>query len=161
MLEEAVECETQFAEDMLGGGVAGLSLARHARSTSSTAPTSAWRTLGHAASATARRTRSRFMDLQDVQELTNFFERRVSAYQVGVQGEVAFDARVLGNSGDSHRPHLLASPSELAESVPHVDQGDGSDEEARLVRAACATFSGRHMPCLHAHAAGLSIRRIQ
>jgi ribonucleoside-diphosphate reductase beta chain len=26
-----------------------------------------------------------------VQELTNFFERRVSAYQVSVQGEVAFD----------------------------------------------------------------------
>ena len=33
-----------------------------------------------------------FMELQDVQEVTNFFERRVSAYQVGVQGEVAFDA---------------------------------------------------------------------
>lgn len=33
-----------------------------------------------------------FMDLQAVQELTNFFERRASAYQVGVQGEVAFDA---------------------------------------------------------------------
>jgi ribonucleoside-diphosphate reductase beta chain len=33
-----------------------------------------------------------FMDLQDVQELANFFERRVSAYQVGVTGEVAFDA---------------------------------------------------------------------
>ena len=32
-----------------------------------------------------------FMELQDVQELTNFFERRPSAYQVGVQGEVAFD----------------------------------------------------------------------
>jgi ribonucleoside-diphosphate reductase beta chain len=32
-----------------------------------------------------------FMDLQDVQELTNFFERRVSAYQVGVEGNVAFD----------------------------------------------------------------------
>ncbi len=47
---------------------------------------------GHAASISARPTRSRFMDLQDVQELTNFFERRVSAYQVGVQGEVAFDA---------------------------------------------------------------------
>jgi ribonucleoside-diphosphate reductase beta chain len=31
-----------------------------------------------------------FMDLQDVQELTNFFERRVSAYQSAVQGEVAF-----------------------------------------------------------------------
>jgi ribonucleoside-diphosphate reductase beta chain len=32
-----------------------------------------------------------FMDLQDVQELTNFFERKVSSYQVAVQGEVAFD----------------------------------------------------------------------
>lgn len=31
-----------------------------------------------------------FMELQDVQELTNFFERRVSAYQVGVNGEVVF-----------------------------------------------------------------------
>ena len=31
------------------------------------------------------------MDLQDVQEVTNFFERRVSAYQVRVEGEVAFD----------------------------------------------------------------------
>jgi hypothetical protein len=27
----------------------------------------------------------------DVQELTNFFERKVSSYQVAVQGEVAFD----------------------------------------------------------------------
>ena len=32
-----------------------------------------------------------FINLQDVQELSNFFERRVSAYQVGVTGEVAFD----------------------------------------------------------------------
>jgi ribonucleoside-diphosphate reductase beta chain len=32
------------------------------------------------------------MQLQDVQELTNFFERRVSAYQVAVQGEICFDA---------------------------------------------------------------------
>jgi ribonucleoside-diphosphate reductase beta chain len=31
-----------------------------------------------------------FMDLQDVQELANFFERRVSAYQSAVAGEVAF-----------------------------------------------------------------------
>ena len=33
-----------------------------------------------------------FMELQDVQELANFFERRVSAYQVGVTGEVVLDA---------------------------------------------------------------------
>ena len=32
-----------------------------------------------------------FMELQDVQELTNFFERRVAAYQVGVEGDVTFD----------------------------------------------------------------------
>ena len=32
-----------------------------------------------------------FMDLQDVQELTNFFERTVAAYQTGVSGDVAFD----------------------------------------------------------------------
>jgi ribonucleoside-diphosphate reductase beta chain len=32
-----------------------------------------------------------FMELQDVQELTNFFERKVAAYQVGVEGEIAFD----------------------------------------------------------------------
>jgi ribonucleoside-diphosphate reductase beta chain len=32
-----------------------------------------------------------FMELQDVQELSNFFERTVSAYQVGIEGDVAFD----------------------------------------------------------------------
>jgi ribonucleoside-diphosphate reductase beta chain len=31
------------------------------------------------------------MELQDVQELANFFERTVAAYQVGVGGDVAFD----------------------------------------------------------------------
>jgi ribonucleoside-diphosphate reductase beta chain len=34
-----------------------------------------------------------FIALQDVQELANFFERRVSSYQVGVGGEVVFDAK--------------------------------------------------------------------
>jgi ribonucleoside-diphosphate reductase beta chain len=32
-----------------------------------------------------------FMELQDVQELTNFFERKPSAYQVAVEGEFATD----------------------------------------------------------------------
>lgn len=31
------------------------------------------------------------MGLQDVQELSDFFERRVSAYQVEVSGSVGFD----------------------------------------------------------------------
>jgi ribonucleoside-diphosphate reductase beta chain len=29
--------------------------------------------------------------LQDIQKWTDFFERRVSAYQVGVTGDVGFD----------------------------------------------------------------------
>ena len=32
-----------------------------------------------------------FLELQDVQELSNFFERKVSAYRTGVTGDVAFD----------------------------------------------------------------------
>ena len=32
-----------------------------------------------------------FMDLQDAQELANFFERRGSAYQVAVAGDVSFN----------------------------------------------------------------------
>lgn len=88
MLEEAVDAEAQFAEDLLSGGVAGLSL-RDMR-----------QYLGYVADARLQRlgippafgTKNpfAFMDLQDVQELTNFFERRVSAYQVAVHGEVAF-----------------------------------------------------------------------
>jgi ribonucleoside-diphosphate reductase beta chain len=33
-----------------------------------------------------------FMDLQDVQELANFFERRASAYQVAVAGSELLEA---------------------------------------------------------------------
>ena len=36
-----------------------------------------------------------FMELQDVQELSNFFERRVSAYQVGVTGDGRLRRRLL------------------------------------------------------------------
>jgi len=32
-----------------------------------------------------------FMKLQDVPKLSNFFERRVSAYQVGITGSASFD----------------------------------------------------------------------
>lgn len=89
MLEEAVDAEAQFAEDLLSGGVAGLSL-RDMR-----------QYLGYVADARLQRlgippafgTKNpfAFMDLQDVQELTNFFERRVSAYQVAIAGEVGFE----------------------------------------------------------------------
>ncbi len=89
MLREAVEVETRFAEDLLGGGVAGLS------------PADMRGYLEHVADrrlvglglpveyGTANP--FGFMELQDVQELSNFFERRVSSYQVAVGGTVAFD----------------------------------------------------------------------
>jgi ribonucleoside-diphosphate reductase beta chain len=89
MLREAVDAEVQFAQDLLVGGVAGLTL------------TDMRAYLEHVAD---RRLAAlglepeygsanpfAFMELQDVQELSNFFERRVSAYQVAVTGTVSFD----------------------------------------------------------------------
>ncbi|RYP84387.1 ribonucleoside-diphosphate reductase [Nocardioides guangzhouensis] len=89
MLVEGVDAEAQFAEDLLGRGVAGLT----------TADMRAY--LEHVADRRMLRLGLEpiygsqnplaFMELQDVQELSNFFERRVSAYQVGVTGAVSFD----------------------------------------------------------------------
>jgi ribonucleoside-diphosphate reductase beta chain len=90
MLEEAVECEMQFADDVLSGGVAGLS-PRDMRQYLQYCADQRLAQLGLPRHFGASNPFA-FMDLQDVQEVTNFFERRVSAYQVGVEGEVAFDA---------------------------------------------------------------------
>lgn len=90
MLAEAVDCEAQFAEDLLGQGVPGMST------------TDMRSYLEHVADRRlaqlgieplyGSKNPFAFMELQDVQELSNFFERRVSAYQVGVTGSVSFDA---------------------------------------------------------------------
>lgn len=90
MMDEAIACETRFAEDLLGGGVAGLSV-RDVRQYLEFVADQRLATLGMGKPYGAKNPFD-FMDLQDVQELANFFERRVSAYQVGVTGEVAFDA---------------------------------------------------------------------
>jgi ribonucleoside-diphosphate reductase beta chain len=90
MMEEAVACETAFAEDLLSLGVAGLSVADMRQYLAYTADRRL-EALGLPARYHARNPFA-FMDLQDVQEVANFFERRVSAYQVGVTGEVALDA---------------------------------------------------------------------
>src|ERR1700722_13473127 len=89
MLAEAVECEGQFDEDRLGQGVPGMS------------PADMREYLQHVADRRlvqlgidqlyGSKNPFGFLDLQDVQELSNFFERRVSAYQVGVTGDVSFD----------------------------------------------------------------------
>ncbi len=90
MLTEAVECEMLFAADTLAGGVVGLSL-KDMRQYLEYCADQRLGQLGMAGHFGASNPFG-FMDLQDVQEVTNFFERRVSAYQIGVEGEVAFDA---------------------------------------------------------------------
>ena len=90
MLTEAVECEMAFAQDVLSGGVVGLS-PKDMRQYLEYCADQRLGQLGMARHFGATNPFG-FMDLQDVQEVTNFFERRVSAYQVGVQGDVAFDA---------------------------------------------------------------------
>jgi ribonucleoside-diphosphate reductase beta chain len=87
MLEEAVDCETSFAEDLLGQGVAGLSLSDMRAYLESVAD-QRLQAFGIKQRYGTRNPFS-FMELQDVQELTNFFERRVSAYQIAVSGSVA------------------------------------------------------------------------
>ena len=89
MIGEAVDVEYQFAEDLLVPGRPRHVAARHAR-----VPAVRRRPApGHA--RLPKRYDSKnpfaFMELQDVQELTNFFERTVSAYQIGVDGEFAMD----------------------------------------------------------------------
>ena len=88
MMREAVDAEAQFAEDLLSGGVAGLSV-RDMRQYLGFVADARLHRLGIAPAFHAKNPFS-FMDLQDVQELTNFFERRVSAYQTAVEGEVEF-----------------------------------------------------------------------
>lgn len=89
MVTEAVDCEVQFAEDLLEQGVSGLSLADMREYLQHVADRRLV-TLGIAPIYGSQNPFA-FMELQDVQELSNFFERRVSAYQVGVSGSVTFD----------------------------------------------------------------------
>lgn len=88
MIREAVECEMTFAEDTLSLGVSGLSIGQmreYLQYVADRRLEALWLPAVYGS-----RNPFDFMELQDVQELTNFFERRVSAYQVGVTGEVAF-----------------------------------------------------------------------
>ncbi len=89
MLEDAIECEMLFAKDILQFGVAGLS-EKDMRQYLEYCADQRLETL-HIAPRYNSKNPFDFMELQDVQELANFFERRVSAYQTGISGSVAFD----------------------------------------------------------------------
>jgi ribonucleoside-diphosphate reductase beta chain len=88
MIREALDCELTFAEDTLGMGVTGVSINSMREYLAYVADRRLMAL--HLPPAYGSRNPFAFMELQDVQELTNFFERRVSAYQVGVTGEVVF-----------------------------------------------------------------------
>jgi ribonucleoside-diphosphate reductase beta chain len=89
MMAEAVDCESQFAEDVLSGGVVGMTRAEMRQYLEYVADQRL--AMLQLPALYGARNPFHFMELQDVQELTNFFERRVSAYQMAIQGEVAFD----------------------------------------------------------------------
>jgi ribonucleoside-diphosphate reductase beta chain len=89
MMTEAVEVETAFAQDMLSEGVPGLSVADTRQYLEFVSDQRLLR-LGLPPQFGVANPFG-FMELQDVQELANFFERTVSAYQLGVEGTVSFD----------------------------------------------------------------------
>ncbi len=89
MIREAVEVEYRFAEDLLDEGVAGMSIADTRKYLEFIADQRLTQ-LGQPPIYGSSNPFA-FMELQGVQELSNFFERRVSAYQMGVEGEVSFD----------------------------------------------------------------------
>ncbi len=88
MLKEAIECEMAFAQDLLDLGVAGLSV-NGMRQYLQCVADQRLSNLG-IKPVFGSKNPFNFMELQDVQELANFFERRVSAYQMGVTGAVGF-----------------------------------------------------------------------
>ena len=89
MIDEAVEAEMVFAEDVLNLGIAGLSV-RDMRKYLQYIADQRLASLKIPPCYHSTNPFS-FMELQDVQELTNFFERRVVAYQTGISGEVSFN----------------------------------------------------------------------
>ena len=88
MIKDAIECEMAFATDLLDMGVAGLSV-NGMRQYLQCVADQRFANLGMKP-VFGSKNPFNFMELQDVQELANFFERRVSAYQVGVTGAVGF-----------------------------------------------------------------------
>lgn len=89
MIADAIECEMAFAEDILEFGVAGLS-PRDMRQYLQFVADQRLEAL-HIPARYHVKNPFPFMELQDMQELANFFERRVSAYQTGITGTVSFD----------------------------------------------------------------------
>jgi ribonucleoside-diphosphate reductase beta chain len=89
MIQEAVDCEVAFAEDTLGQGVPGLSI----KDMKDYLEYVADQRLMNIGLEKRYNTKNplKFMELQDVEGLSNFFERTVSSYQTAIEGDIAFD----------------------------------------------------------------------
>lgn len=89
MLEEAIQCEMQFARDALSLGILGFTEADMLQFLRFSADQRFDR-LGFSKKYNVDNPFD-FMVLQSLQPLTNFFERRVTEYQVNTEGTVSFD----------------------------------------------------------------------
>lgn len=89
MISEAIDCEEQFAEDVLSKGMPGFNKKQMREYLEFIADIRYVR-LGMPVRYGSKNPFT-FMELQDMQSLTNFFERTVSDYVAGVSGNVEFD----------------------------------------------------------------------
>ncbi|GAA2920831.1 hypothetical protein GCM10020221_16280 [Streptomyces thioluteus] len=133
MLAEAVEAELQFARDLCGDGLPGMNTESMREYLQCVADQRLMR-LGFAPVYGSENPFS-FMELQNVQELTNFFERRASAYQVAVEGTVAFDDEFLIAHTDQGAP---PDPGPAGLRVCRPVSGHGGNRQDR------ATAGGPH-----------------
>lgn len=87
MIGEAIDCEMVFAEDVLKDGLTGISMDGMRTYLQFCADqrlvSCGLEKIYHVKNPFS------FMALQDVQEVTNFFERKVAAYSIGVEGKVS------------------------------------------------------------------------
>lgn len=90
MIDEAIHCETVFAQDVLQGGIVGLSISDMNQYLKYVGNQRLVR-LGFNEVYNVKNPFA-FMEAQDIQELSNFFERRSTAYQATVSGSVDLNA---------------------------------------------------------------------
>jgi ribonucleoside-diphosphate reductase beta chain len=89
MIDEAIDCEFQFSEDVLDKGVSGMSPTEMRQYLQFVGDIRRQR-LGMPAKYNVTNPFA-FMELQDMQAVTNFFERTVAEYSIGIGGDVSFD----------------------------------------------------------------------
>lgn len=89
MIDDAIDCEFQFSEDVLEKGVSGMSPTDMKQYLQFVGDMRRVR-LGMAPKYNVSNPFA-FMELQDLQAVTNFFERTVAEYSIGIGGDVSFD----------------------------------------------------------------------